>query len=95
MLWYKAWLETRARFCIALVLCVAFCLELIVSLPGSMAGKVDLRGLHGVNSALVFVWILGVTLLMMGGLLRESEWLFIVHSVSTGESAAFDDNSDG
>lgn len=28
-------------------------------------------GLHGVHSALVFVWTLGVTLLMMGGLLGE------------------------
>jgi ABC-type transport system involved in multi-copper enzyme maturation permease subunit len=71
MLWYKAWLETRSRFCIALVLCVAFCSELLVALPRNMAGKVDLMGLHGVNSALVFIWIFGVTLLMMGGLLRE------------------------
>ena len=71
MLWYKAWLETRMRFCIALVLCVAFCSELIISLPRVGSGKVGLVGLHGVHSALVFVWILGVTLLMMGGLLSE------------------------
>lgn len=71
MLWYKAWLETRIRFGIALVLCVAFCSELIVSLPREGAGNVDLVGLHGVHTALVFVWILGVTLLMMGGLLSE------------------------
>jgi ABC-type transport system involved in multi-copper enzyme maturation permease subunit len=71
MLWYKAWLETRMRFSIALVLCVAFCSELIISLPRVGSGKVDLVGLHGVHSALVFVWTLGVTLLMMGGLLSE------------------------
>jgi ABC-2 type transport system permease protein len=70
-LWYKAWLETRMRFCIALVLCVAFCSELVISLSRVGSGKVDLVGLHGVHYALVFVWILGVTLLMMGGLLRE------------------------
>ncbi len=71
MLWYKAWLETRMRFCIALVLCVAFCSELIISLPRSGSGNVDLVGLQGVHSALVFIWTLGVTLLMMGGLLNE------------------------
>ncbi len=71
MLWYKAWLETRIRFVIALVLCVAFCSELIISLPRPGLGKVDLVGLHGVHYALVFVWVLGVTLLMMGGLLSE------------------------
>lgn len=71
MLWYKAWLETRMRFSIALVLCVAFCSELIISLPRVASGKVGLVGLHGVHSALVFVWTLGVTLLMMGGLLSE------------------------
>lgn len=71
MLWYKAWLETRIRFSIALVLCVAFCSELIISLPRVGSGKVDLVGLHGVHYALVFVWTLGVTLLMMGGLLSE------------------------
>ncbi len=71
MLWYKAWLETRMRFCIALVLCVGLCSELIISLPRSGSGSVDLVGLHGVHSALVFVWTLGVTLLMMGGLLSE------------------------
>ena len=71
MLWYKAWLESRVRFVIALMLCVAFCSELIISLPRAGSGKVDLVGLHGVHYALVFVWILGVTLLMMGGLLSE------------------------
>ena len=59
------------RFCIALVLCIAFCSELIISLPREGSGNVDLVGLHGVHSALVFVWTLGVTLLMMGGLLSE------------------------
>ena len=70
-LWYKAWLETRMRFAIALLLCVAFCSELMISLPRLGSGKVDLVGLHGVHYALVFVWILGVALLMMGGLLSE------------------------
>jgi ABC-2 type transport system permease protein len=71
MLWYKAWLETRARFCIALVLCVALCCELVIALPRSGITDDRMTALHGVNFTLAFVWIMSITLLMMGGLLGE------------------------
>ncbi len=71
MLWYKAWLETRMRFVIALVLCVAVRSELMISLPRLGSSKVDVVGLHGIPYALLFVWIIGTTLIMMGGLLSE------------------------
>ena len=72
MLWYKAWLETRSRFLIALVGCVAFCVRLVLILPRGGQPNESFLMLYGVHQGLVFVWILGVTLLMMGGLLREN-----------------------
>jgi ABC-2 type transport system permease protein len=71
MLWYKAWLETRSRFLIALVGCIAFCMQLILMTPGTKEPNESILMLVGVHQALVFLWIMGVTLLMMGGLLRE------------------------
>lgn len=71
MLWYKAWLETRSRFLIALLGCIAFCLQLILVAPRTKEPNEPLFMLLGVHQALVFLWIMGVTLLMMGGLLRE------------------------
>jgi ABC-2 type transport system permease protein len=71
MLWYKAWLETRSRFLIALVGSVALCSRLVViflrnGTPNQM-GQV----LHATHETLAAVWLLAVTLTMMGGLLRE------------------------
>jgi ABC-2 type transport system permease protein len=71
MLWYKAWLETRSRFLIALVGCTVLCVQLVRITPKIGEPNEQLVMLHGVNAALVFIWIMGVTLLMMGGLLRE------------------------
>ena len=75
MLWYKAWLETRSRFVIALVGCVAFCLMWVVEFGKGIAASRGQAGLfdlfHEVHTVLSFWWVLAVTFLMMGGLLQE------------------------
>jgi ABC-2 type transport system permease protein len=75
MLWYKAWLETRSRFMIAIVGCTALCSMWIVEFSKLTASSREVRGLfyllHGIHEVLAFVWILSVILLMMGGLLQE------------------------
>jgi ABC-2 type transport system permease protein len=75
MLWYKAWLETRSRFVIALVGCVAFCLMWVVELGKGTAASRGQAGLydlfHTAHAGLCFCWVLAVTFLMMGGLLQE------------------------
>ncbi len=59
MLWYKAWLETRSRFVIALVGCVAFCLMWVVEFGKGIitsrgqAGLFDL--FHAVHAGLCFL----------------------------------------
>ncbi len=75
MLWYKAWLETRARFLIALLGILCLCSYSV--LHG------ELQAEHWVNRSyynyvlsegcalLAVMWVLAVTLLMMGGLVRE------------------------
>ena len=68
MLWYKAWLETRSRFIIALVGITCICLLFAVS-------EEMKRNYFGVLSAahsiLAVLWVLSMTLLLMGGLTHE------------------------
>lgn len=75
MLWYKTWLETRSRFVIALVGCVAFCLMWVVEFGKEIVASRGQAGLfdlfHSVQAGLSFCWVLAVTFLMMGGLLQE------------------------
>jgi ABC-2 type transport system permease protein len=75
MLWYKAWLETRSRFIIAIVGCTALCSTWIVELNKINPPHGDVRGLfyllHAIHGVLAVVWVLSVILLMMGGLLQE------------------------
>jgi len=75
MLWYKAWLETRSRFIIAIVGCTALCSTWIVEfsklIPSSREVISPFYLLHAIHGVLAFVWILSVILLMMGGLLQE------------------------
>ena len=75
MLWYKAWLETRARFLISLAGALVLCSLLVWhgdrdALPraGPSYFYFVLRTAH---SALCTLWLVAVTLLGMGGLLRE------------------------
>jgi ABC-type transport system involved in multi-copper enzyme maturation permease subunit len=75
MLWYKAWLETRSRFLISLVGMVALCSvfvlhgdrDAIYEVPADYYNYVLFAG----HQILVMMWALAVTLIMMGGLLRE------------------------
>ena len=75
MLWYKAWLETRSRFLISLIGMVVLCSVVvfhgdrnaIYQVPADYYNYVFLVG----HQILVTMWVLAVTLIMMGGLLRE------------------------
>ena len=86
MLWYKAWLETRARFltCFATVVifCTVFvhhalhvvCAESLSCSAGlwDPARQAEVYRLLFINQQfLVFMWILSVVLLGMGGIVRE------------------------
>ena len=75
MLWYKAWMETRSRFLISLLGIVALC---SFSVYHGDKEALSYTGpayfyqvLHGAHFALCSMWVLAVTLLTMGGLLRE------------------------
>src|ERR1700679_4196391 len=75
MLWYKAWLETRSRFIIAIVGCTALCSMWLIEFSKLTTSSKEVAGLfyllHAIHGVLAFVWILSVILLMMGGLLQE------------------------
>ncbi len=71
MLWYKAWLETRSRFLVALVGCIALCSRLVVVFLKNGSPRQLGQVLHATHENLVVAWLLMVTLLMMGGLVRE------------------------
>lgn len=75
MLWYKAWLETRSRFLICLVGMTALCSFAVyhgdrqaLSYTGPDYYRYVLVSGHAM---LCESWVLAVTLLMMGGLMRE------------------------
>jgi ABC-2 type transport system permease protein len=75
MLWYKAWLETRARFLLAVLGTSALCGFVIYhgdgeAMPYSGQGYYYYV-LHAGLTLLCTMWLVGVTLLAMGGLLRE------------------------
>lgn len=76
MLWYKAWLETRSRFLTLVATVTAVCGFFIYHaqgdiLPGWRQAR-DFNRLLLVNQQiLVFLWIFGVVLLGMGGIVRE------------------------
>lgn len=86
MLWYKAWLETRSRFLIALVGSVALCSRMVVIFLRNGAPSQLSQVLHATHETLAAVWLLAVTLIMMGGLLREkaagSSWFTLSLPVS-------------
>ena len=76
MLWYKAWLETRARFLTLLVTVTAVCGFFVYHGLGDMTpswrlGRDFNRLLFLNQQILVFLWIFGVVLLGMGGIVRE------------------------
>ena len=75
MLWYKAWLETRSRFLISLVGMVALCSVFVLHGDRNVIDEVSADYYNYVffagHQILVMMWALAVTLIMMGGLLRE------------------------
>lgn len=75
MLWYKAWLETRSRFLISLIGIVALCSYIVFHGDRAVRSYRATRYFYWVLSdghqLLAIMWILAVTLLMMGGLVRE------------------------
>ena len=76
MLWYKAWLETRARFLTLLTTVTAVCVFFIYHAQGDIIPgwrqERDFDRLLFVNQQiLVFLWIFSVVLLGMGGIVRE------------------------
>lgn len=75
MLWYKAWLETRTRFAICLLGMTVLC-GLGIYRGDRQVGPQAWTGyyyhvLGATNSFLCLLWVVAVTLLTMGGLLRE------------------------
>ena len=74
MLWYKAWLETRSRFLTCLATLTIFCAVFVQHAQGLIRPewKSDFNRLLFVNQQFVVImWILGVVLLGMGGIVRE------------------------
>jgi hypothetical protein len=73
MLWYKAWLETRARFLISLGGILAICSARVSHMDslGDSAVSWYYFALQTTHEQLCMFWVLAVMLLMMGGLVRE------------------------
>jgi ABC-2 type transport system permease protein len=75
MLWYKAWLETRSRFQISLLGIVGLC-SFAVYIDDKNATPFDKADYYyhvliSGQMLLATMWVIAITLLMMGGLLRE------------------------
>jgi len=75
MLWYKAWLETRSRFLFSLIGIVGLCsFNVFYGDRGALSyskSEYYYRVLGAGHVFLALMWVIAVTLLMMGGLLRE------------------------
>ena len=74
-LWSRAWLETRVRFSICLAGILVLCSYTVFHGERQAEPWADLSYYYYVlsegHAMLVVMWVLAVTLLMMGGLLRE------------------------
>jgi ABC-2 type transport system permease protein len=75
MLWYKAWLETRTRFLLALAAITLLAGQFIYrqvkdALPTSGPSYYSFV-LHNGHQIIVLLWIMALTMLMMGGVVRE------------------------
>src|SRR5271166_3912148 len=75
MLWYKAWLETRVRYLIFLGGAIAICSLFVFHADRQALYDTRSTYFHTVafyaHQYLAGMWVLAVTLLAMGGLLRE------------------------
>jgi len=77
MLWYKAWLETRARFLISLCgmtsLGTWYAYNELHDASKFARAEWYFRVLHTGHTLLATMWVAAVLILMMGGLLRERD----------------------
>jgi ABC-2 type transport system permease protein len=74
MLWYKAWMESRARFLMSLCLIVFFCVLFVHSAERNIGRSqiTEHYKLFSTTAVLVAgLWVLVAILLGMGGLIRE------------------------
>jgi len=74
VLWHKAWLETRSRFLTSLSVLTVFCALFVHHAQSFLhpERKTDFYRLLFISQEyIVFLWILSVVLLGMGGLVRE------------------------
>lgn len=74
MLWYKAWLETRARFLTCLATLTIFCAVFVGHAQGLIRPDWHAdynRLLFVTQQFIVIMWILAAVLLGMGGIVRE------------------------
>jgi ABC-type transport system involved in multi-copper enzyme maturation permease subunit len=76
MLWYKAWLETRSRFLLSFFAIIAICSYLILHGDHVNAALQPQTWyyfvLQNAHAKLAMLWIVAVSLLSMGGLVRET-----------------------
>jgi len=74
VLWYKAWLETRSRFLTCLATLTIFCAVFVHHAQGLLRPEWTTdynRLLLVAQQFIVFMWVLAVVLLGMGGIVRE------------------------
>ncbi len=75
MLWFKAWMETRARFLVSLCGMVALSTYFVYQEGQGVKKYAGLdwyyRSLHMGHGLIAAMWVAAVMFLMMGGLLRE------------------------
>jgi len=75
MLWYKAWLDTWARFVVSLLGITGLVSYVVFHNEQSALSYARMdyyyASFHGTHSLLCILWVMAVTLLIMGGLLRE------------------------
>jgi ABC-2 type transport system permease protein len=75
MLWYKAWMESRTRFAVALPGITLLSAWRVYGLNQLATSRTEegyfYFALQGAHFLLCLMWIVAVTLLTMGGLLRE------------------------
>jgi ABC-2 type transport system permease protein len=77
VLWYKAWLETRTRFLLSLIGITALCGFFVFRQDHQALGWASQKlsyyyfAFFNAYQSLSVLWVLAVTLLMMGGLVRE------------------------
>jgi ABC-type transport system involved in multi-copper enzyme maturation permease subunit len=76
MLWYKAWIETRARFLVCLAVMLLPVYNFLVWKKLLLPGETDdrffyLKTLFGYHFGAALIWIFSAILLGLGGLARE------------------------